>query len=562
MNNKTLRRWVRFWILAAGLVALSGCGGGGNSPRYTLGGSVKGLNPGEEVALIDGAGRSVTVSANGTFSFPVALASGSSYAVEVSTQPTGQTCDVVGGSGTIGSLDVSNVTVSCANNFYSVGGTMTGTNGVPGIVLANGTDTLAIPPNTTSFSMPARVENGTTYNVIVQTSPLAVKCSVANGTGKVNAANVTNISVSCVPATVSTLYSFAGGTSDGSSPKGGLIQASNGDFYGMTPQGGASNDGVVFEMNPGGTETVLHSFSGGSTDGSTPYGDLIQANDGDFYGMTFQGGASNDGVIFEIAADGTETVLHSFSGGLKDGRNPYGSLIQATDGDFYGMATVGGAGSPGTGVVFKMTPGGVVSILYSFNGGTTDGYYPEGSLIQASDGSFYGMTSQGGSSNDGVVFKVTAGGTETVLHSFGGGATDGALPFGSLIQASNGDFYGTTSQGGPNNDGVVFQITPSGKETILHFFAGGTADGSDSDDLIQASDGNFYGTAWGGGQSDVGVLFMISPDGDEFVFHSFIRGTQDGFYPGVSLVQAKGGPLYGVTDLGGANSDGTVFEVH
>lgn len=411
--------------------------------------------------------------------------------------------------------------------------------------------------------MPTKETNGTSYSVIVKSAPCALDCSVLNGTGKVNAANVTIISVSWRPATVSILYSFTGGTSDGSSPQAGLVLASDGDFYGMTPQGGASNDGVVFEINPGGAETVLHSFAGGTTDGSTPYGGLIQASDGDFYGMTINGGASNDGDIFKISAGGTETVLHSFSGGLTDGRNPYGSLIQATDGNFYGMATVGGTGSPGTGVIFKMTPNGAVSILYSFNGGTTDGYYPEGNLIQASDGNFYGMTSQGGSSNDGVVFKVTPSGTETVLHSFSGGTTDGALPFGSLLQASNGNFYGVTSQGGPNNAGVIFQITPSGTETVLHFFGGGTADGATpSGSLIQASDGNLYGTAWTGGQNDVGVLFMINPDGAEFVFHAFVRGTQDGAYPGSSLVQATGGPLYGVTDLGGAYNDGTVFEVH
>ena len=563
MKNSLAHRLACVCVLVASLSALSACGGSGggsNSPvppqMYTIGGSVMGLASGASIVLLDNNGDALTVSANGTFVFATALSSGSTYVITVKTQPTGQTCSVSAGSGTVGSANVSNVVVSCTTNTYTIGGTIQGLSS-SGLVLANGSDTLKVSANATSFTMPTAVTYGGAYDVTVQANPPALNCTIGSGAGTVPAANVTSVSVSCLPGTESVLYSFVGGTTDGADPYGSLIQASDGNFYGMTNAGGAYGDGTIFEITPGGTETVLHSFTDGmvTTDGAYPYGRLIQASDGNFYGMTSSGGLFNLGTVFKMTPAGTEIILHSFDGGA-DGEAPHGSLIQASDGNFYGMTTAGGV--YGAGTVFEITPGGTETVLHSFTGGA-DGGTPRGSLIQASDGSFYGTTSGGGvNAGVGTVFKITSAGTETVLHSFGVG-TDGVNPMGSLIQASDGDFYGVTNGGGVYGSGTVFKITPGGSETVLYSFPG--TDGSAPvGSLIQASDGNFYGMTNAGGTNTFGIIFRITPGGSETVLYSFLGGTTDGSGPLDSLIQASDGNLYGMTIGGGASRNGTVFQ--
>jgi uncharacterized repeat protein (TIGR03803 family) len=226
--------------------------------------------------------------------------------------------------------------------------------------------------------------------------------------------------------------------------------------------------------------------------------------------MTQQGGPNNVGTVFQITSDGEEIPLHLFIGGPTDGSGPTGSLIQDTDGNFYGMTYQGGANDAGT--VFKINPDGVETLLHSFGKSTTDGNYPVSSLIQGKDGNFYGMTSQGGALGIGVVFKITPAGVETVLHSFTGSTTtpvDGSTPHGSLIQGTDGNFYGTTQQGGANNAGTVFMMTPSGAVTVLHSF--NTADGSAPDgSLVQDADGYFYGMTYAGGAGGNGTVFRIN----------------------------------------------------
>ena len=226
---------------------------------------------------------------------------------------------------------------------------------------------------------------------------------------------------------------------------------SYGDFYGVAWQGGSNDGGIIFKLTTAATETVLHSFAG--SDGNNPLGSLVRGVDGNFYGMASAGGTNGLGVIFMVTAAGAETVLHNFSGGT-DGGNPYGNLILASDGNFYGMTADGGAGN--TGVVFKVTPTGTETVLYSFGG--ANGENPWGSLIQDSSGNFYGMTYAGGASGLGVVFELTPGGAESVLHSFAGGATDGAHPYGSLFLGSDGTVYGMTSAGGASGNGAVFEL--------------------------------------------------------------------------------------------------------
>ena len=567
MKNSLAHRSACVCVLVASLSALSACGGSGggsNSPvppqMYTIGGSVTGLASGASIVLLDNNGDALTVSANGTFVFATALSSGSTYVITVRTQPTGQTCSVSAGSGTVGSANVSNVVVSCTTNTYTIGGTIQGLSS-SGLVLANGSDTLKVSANATGFTMPTAVTDSTAYDVTVESNPPALSCTVTNGTGTVASADVTNISVSCQPGAESVLYSFKGGTTDGAYSYSTLIQANDGNLYGTTSFGGANGAGTVFKITPGGAESVLYSFKGGTTDGGGPLGSLIQASDGDLYGVTATGGANGYGSVFKVTLSGTESILYSFKGGTTDGDPRYGgsSLIQASSGNFYGVTYQGGASSDG--IVFELTPGGSETVLYSFKGGTTDGSHPSDNVIQASDGNFYGTTSAGGANGDGVVFKITPSGNESVLYAFKGGTTDGAAPYGGLIQATDGNLYGMTLQGGTSNAGVAFKITPSGTESVLYAFKGGTTDGgAPYVNLIQASDGNFYGMTSSDGASGDGVIFKITPSGSETVLYSFLGGATDGATPYGGLIQASDGSLYGVTYQGGASNYGTVFQ--
>ena len=265
------------------------------------------------------------------------------------------------------------------------------------------------------------------------------------------------------------------GSADGANPNAGLIQGRDGNFYGTTSVGGTNKYGTVFRITPDGAETVLHSFftgSPGNRDGLVPNG-LILGSDGNFYGTTSQGGAAGaSGTVFKITPTGTETMLYSFGAdGSTDGSSPTGNLVQASDGNFYGTTQYGGAYGGGT--VFKVTPSGVETVLYSFVNvsGSTDGFSPSGGITRGSDGNFYGTTSAGGAYGFGTVFRITASAAETVLYSFSGcqvnqsyevcginGSTDGANPNGALIQARDGNFYGTTATGGLLV-GTVFKLT-------------------------------------------------------------------------------------------------------
>jgi uncharacterized repeat protein (TIGR03803 family) len=264
--------------------------------------------------------------------------------------------------------------------------------------------------------------------------------------------------------TLTNLHSFD--LSDGAAPAQGLVQATDGDFYGTTLRGGVVNDtcpmgcGTIFKITPEGTLTTLHSFN--SIDGANPqYGALIQAVDGNFYGTTAEGGDNgNYGTVFKITRDGILTTLHSFDS--IDGASPGGWLVQATDGTFYGTTAAGGISTCvpyGCGTVFKITPGGALTTLYSFciQSNCTDGEIPEAGLVLATDGSLYGTTARGGANSlYGTVFKIGQGGALTTLHSFN--STDGAVPIGGLVQATNGTFYGTTYLDGTNGDGTAFRL--------------------------------------------------------------------------------------------------------
>jgi uncharacterized repeat protein (TIGR03803 family) len=258
---------------------------------------------------------------------------------------------------------------------------------------------------------------------------------------------------------LTTAYEFQNST-DGGNPLGTLVQARNGILYGTTSYGGGSACacGTVFKVTLAGTLTTLHTFSGGGTEGNYPEAGLVQGTDGNFYGTTAYGGANGYGTVFKITSAGTLTTLHNFAG--TDGRNPWAGLLQGTNGNLYGTTTYGGTsgsgcGGFGCGTVFKITPAGTLTTLHNFDG--TDGGNPLDGLAQATNGAFYGTTSGAGANNWGTIFKITPAGTLTTLHNFDG--TDGGNPLGGLAQATNGTFYGTTTAGGADGYGTVFSLS-------------------------------------------------------------------------------------------------------
>jgi uncharacterized repeat protein (TIGR03803 family) len=362
----------------------------------------------------------------------------------------------------------------------------------------------------------------------------------------------------------STLYSFGNGPTDAAF-LGELLQGSDGNFYGTALYGGVNGKGAVVKITPTGVETVLYSFAGGPGDGASPvHMRLIEGSDGNFYGTTPVGGSYGKGTVFKVTPLGVETVLYSFAGGADDGASPSDGLLQGSDGNFYGVTLNGGANDLGT--IFKFTPAGIETVLYSFKGdlkGDAVGY--SGALVEGSDGNFYGVAEFGGISNQGAVFKITPEGTETVLHSFAGAPSDGDNPVGvTLLKGSDGNFYGTTADGGANGAGAIFKLTPAGIETVLYSFTGAVGDGNfPVGSLVESSDGSLYGTTNFGGATlnDDGTVFKVTLSGNETVLYSFGSNDNDGSEPVVGPTLGTDGALYGTTSKGGANNSGTFFKL-
>jgi len=317
------------------------------------------------------------------------------------------------------------------------------------------------------------------------------------------------------------------------------------------------------------TFNTLANFDG--TNGGNPFSTLVQGIDGNFYGTTAFGGANNSGTVFKVTPSGTVTTLHNFCSqtGCTDGANP-GQLVQATDGDFYG--TAGGG-------IFKITPSGTLTTLYTFCAlpNCADGADPNG-LVQATDGNLYGTTNGGGNNNNaGVVFKITRDGALTTLYDFCSqpNCTDGSFPAAPMIQATDGNLYGTTQSGGTMGSGTVFKITLDGALTILHNFD--FADGGLlQSPVVQATNGKLYGTSTSGGANcgnfscAGGTVFEVTPAGAFTLLYSFCAqtGCTDGSGGQAGLIQATDGNLYGATAQGGTHSGcslvpscGTLFKI-
>jgi uncharacterized repeat protein (TIGR03803 family) len=356
------------------------------------------------------------------------------------------------------------------------------------------------------------------------------------------------------------LYSFTGGA-DGAFPYAGVIHDPAGNLYGTTAEGGASNMGVVFKLDPAGNQTVIHSFTG-KADGADPDAGVIRDTEGNLYGVAESGGAKGYGVVFKIDTSGAETVLHNFTGGA-DGAFPTGGLARDAAGNLYGTASEGGIAElySGVGTVFKLTPSGHLTVLHKFSG-SPDGASPQGALILDSSGNIYGTTSGGGvttNGGQGTVFMVTPSGNETVLYAFTGG-NDGAEPECGLIRDSEGNLYGTTAGGGPQSAGTVFEVTSPGHETLLFSFTFGDAGQYPEGSLVRDSAGNLVGTASYGGPGNVGVIFELNSSNQESILYSF-PNSADGYLVDSPLSRDAAGNLYGTTFYGGPAGKGVLYKV-
>jgi len=361
-----------------------------------------------------------------------------------------------------------------------------------------------------------------------------------------------------------TIANFNG--TNGEAPDTSLVQGIDGHLYGTTIGGGRNNGGTVFKMSRSGKITTLYSFCAqlACIDGEAPLGPVVLSTDGNFYGVTQMGGESEGcpfsscGTVYKMTPLGDLTTLYKFCAqeNCPDGFLPSGGLVRATDGDFYGATSDGGdfpCKGYGCGTVFKITPGGNLTTLHNFNG--SEGYAPNAPLIQATDRKLFGVTFSG------TIFDMTLGGQFTPVFVFD--YFDGSQPEDGIIEDNKGSFYGTTSIGGGYGEGTVFEMNQGGSVTTIYNFCAlpKCADGSAPfAGLIQATDGNFYGTTVVGGASQNGTVFRITPSGVLTTLHSF--NGSDGQNPDGSLFQATDGKLYGTTPtMENAGCCGTVFSL-
>jgi uncharacterized repeat protein (TIGR03803 family) len=359
--------------------------------------------------------------------------------------------------------------------------------------------------------------------------------------------------------TVTTIYNFGGNGISGANPwYVTLVQGTNGNFYGTTYNGGKNLFGTVFNVTTTGSQKITYSFGSTPTDGANPTGGLTIGNDGNFYGTTQQGGTESMGTIFKITPSGTFMILHNFNA-FVDGAFPWGPPILASDGNFYG--TTSGGGGSGHGIVYKMTSKGVVSVIYRFD--VTHGDSPIAPPTQGTDGFLYIPVSQGGSFFCGTIVRMSTAGVINNTYNFPCGP-GGSFPIGPLVQAANGNFYSTTQDGGTNGEGAIYQVTPSLAVTVLHSFGTSFGDGTfPSAGLLLATDGNYYGATSDGGASGDGTLFNTSTTGTYTGLYSFnnsVNFTQ--MAPLAPPVQGTNGLLYGVTEFGGTVNDGTVYSLN
>lgn len=403
------------------------------------------------------------------------------------------------------------------------------------------------------------------------------------------------------------LYTFSGGA-DGGNPYAGVVADSTDNLYGTTYQGGTANVGVVYKLDPSGQETVLHSFTG-NADGANPYAGVIADASGNLYGTTHAGGRFQAGVVYRLDTSGRETVLHAFS--PPHGGAPTAGVVRDSAGNFYGTASnvvykldatghytvlrsfacrTGGEVSAGLvldaagklygttdmalacdvspapfGAVYKLDTVGNLTVLYHFPGASRPEDIvsgPNAGLVRDSAGNLYGTTPYGGVS--GMVYRVDTARQQTMLYSFSG-APGGTHPQPGVIRDSAGNLYGSTGSGGPANEGVVYKVDTTGRETVLYSFTGGPDGKTPTAGVVLDPEGNLYGATFAGGAANAGVVYKVDTSGHETVLYTFTGGA-DGGNPEAGVIRDSEGNLYGTTAFGGAASktglqEGVVYKV-
>jgi len=567
-----------------------------SATSFTVSGTVSGLTGSEQVTLLANGGNPVTVTKNGAFNFSTPIAENASFSVTVGTQPVGEVCSVTNGFGAGTVANYSKVNVACSASTFTIGGNVAGLAAGEQVTLFNnGANPVAVTSNS-GFTFSTPVALGGSYNVTVGTLPVGQVCSVSNGTGSNVSANVVGVGVIC--SGTATSYYVSGNVSgltgsqqvtlldNGTDP---TTIASNGSFTfaapiadsagydvsvltepilttcNVTNGSGSGNTTNIIGVNISclpSTGSVLSTFLGSPGPG-VPSGNIIEGIDGNFYGVTDSGGIDasaggeyDEGALYRITSAGVTTVLHSFGNG-SDGAFPEGNLIQYM-GNFYGVTYSGG--SYGFGTIYKITPSGNETVVYNFPGGAA-GSAPTSGLTVGNDGNLYGVTTQGGTNSVGVFYQLTAAEVFTPLYSFGTNANDAINPAHGLILGEDGNFYGISYSGGSSNLGALYQITPSGTESVWWSFKGGGSDGANpGSPLIKGLDGYIYGTTNSGGSNNNGTFFRITASGTESVLYNFGVTSNDGKVPAF-LVIGSDGNFYGVTELGGAVASGTIFQI-
>lgn len=579
-----------------------------DAETFSIGGQVKGLDAGEEVILTNtvnnnGVFETIPVNANTGFVFTKKVEINSTYAVNVAKSPDNKICTPSANTG-IATENVTTVEVNCGpkNNSFTISGKVQGL--FPGNTITlknNGGDELSPNPDG-SFTFPP-VLNDNPYDVTVGVIPFLQKCLVTNGSGTVKGANVNNVAVNCSAADVTVQYSFPISNANEYYPVG-LMQAKDGNLYGTATTREITNyqdndkTGSIFKIVNGVTTTPQWFVGSGNSFVKSPAfpTGIMQANDGNVYGTTFLGGgattATARGAIYKL------TLLSNVFEQNKeifptDNQGPVADLIQDAAGNFYGI-TYGNIrisdGDQNGGSVFKRTPAGTVTSLYTFTFASsgTNGVRPNGRLVLAKDGFLYGVTEQGGKNNRGTIYKVKPDGTNfEVVQPFAAGGTfpaqpgigvdeifhdPYARPYSGLIEASDGNLYGVAKYGGGTEDsGYIFKLDPISK-ALTPFYSFAKVNGqrvNPATELVQFKDkdgkpfGNLYGVTQGDGSVNMGSIYSITLNGTLTTLHSFKGATAggDGNFPSTRLVAGSDGSLYGGTRWGGASDSGAIFKL-
>ncbi len=361
------------------------------------------------------------------------------------------------------------------------------------------------------------------------------------------------------------LCSFASSGGGGTTPYAGLTKGTGGMLFGVCHNGGSGSYGTVFQIaQDGGGYSTLYRFLAGGGDGQNPYAGLTEGKDGWLYGTTYSGGNGGFGSVFRLGKNGSSyTLLHSFQNGTADGASPWSRVVDGGDEALYGTTYSGG--TDGRGTVYKLNKNGSgFTLLHSFQL-ANDGFYPWAGLLEASNKAFYGVTSRGGSSDKGTIFRIQKDGNGyTNLYSFQASGGDGQTPQGNLMQGSDGMLYGTTQAGGASGLGTVFRIGMDGNNYAkLYSFRSSGNDGQiPYAGVLEGIDGALYGTTWSGGTNSRGSLWKLLKDGSSYwPLYSFMSTGNDGQTPWAALVRGSDGLLYGTTQKGGTNGVGTLFRI-